>query len=502
MNQLRSNRCPSVHLIIIIIIIVISSCIVAGFSPKLRVVAAEKNKHIAKSQNWPNVNDQESEARRSRRHGFDYLQIKNSSCPNYCECEYIINNNSPDNIPEFSVFCHEGGLEQITFSKLLKQIPREVSILDVTAPEDKPNHLLWDDNLNQLRQLRILRLVNCAIPAISRALKLRTLEVLDLRNNNIQHLSVSIFSGIPSIRELNLAENLLSILPTGAFTYLKNLHTLSLAHNNISKVPVNLLRDLNNLRSLHLDGNQISVQEFNKLFADIPNLKQLELNDCGLSIDLIDDLALDKFTSLHQLGLAGNMLGKVPERVLRNRLTSLMTLDLSRNGLVEIRPEVFAKSNISRLILAGNRLGANRNALSENSLKTNTKLLELDLSRNNFAHFHSGYLGIVRETVEVLHLNGNHIASIEQQLIANMTKLNILHLGYNFIEYLPEKLPDEFAQLTFLNLSGNQLSSLPEHSRTALPLLQKIDISDNRFVSFSITIIQQFFNSLEKVSQL
>ncbi|KAM3720813.1 Slit [Dirofilaria immitis] len=108
----------------------------------------------------------------------------------------------------------------------------------------------------------------------------------------------------------------------------------------------------------------------------------------------INDLALDKLNFLTQLGIAGNMLGELPISALRNYLNSLTIFDLSDNALVEIESEIFAKSNISRLLLAGNHLGTNLNELSFNSLKTRTTLRELDLSRNNFQHFHSEYLGI------------------------------------------------------------------------------------------------------------
>ncbi|VDK41516.1 unnamed protein product [Gongylonema pulchrum] len=490
----RCYHCPSVRCSITVIICIIT----AKAWPVFAVVTAQNAEH-------PHANllskDHEDHQLTRVQRDSSQIRISSSQCPSFCECEHAMPSDGGDGAPKIAVFCHEGGLEQATFSRLLKQVPRDVTILDVEAPPDAPNHLLWDDNLNQLRYLRTLRLVNCNIPAISRALKLRTLEALDLRGNRIEHISISVFAGVPSIRELNLAQNLLSVLPTGAFTYLKNLHILSLAHNNITEVSSNLLRDLRNLQALHLDGNRIPVTQLNLLFSDVPQLERLELNECGLSTGAINDLALGKFHSLERLGLAGNMLGKVPAAALRNGLHSLRTLDLADNGLVDIAPGVFARTNISSLLLAGNRLGASLDALRPSSLQTAGTLLELDLSRNNFAHFQSGILGEIQGTIEILHLSGNHITEIDQRLTANMTKLHSLHLGYNFIEYLPHKMPPrEFAQLRFLNLSGNQLISLPDHSRELLPELQKLDISENRFISFPVTVIQNFLNTLEKVT--
>ncbi|MCP9260250.1 BMA-DMA-1 [Dirofilaria immitis] len=203
------RRCPSITIFITGFYIIISSwpIIEAATTGVASDIAKDiKNyeiKYISEVKGYQNI------IKRFHR-DKNNIQILNSHCPNFCGCGHIIWDNGTDSITEISVFCHEGNLEQIAFSKLLKQIPKEVAILDVEAPLNHTNHLLWDDNLNQLRYLCILRLINREIPAISRALKLPMLEVLDLQGNQIQHLPVSIFSGVSSIRELNLAKNLLS----------------------------------------------------------------------------------------------------------------------------------------------------------------------------------------------------------------------------------------------------------------------------------------------------
>ncbi|KAM3720814.1 Carboxypeptidase N subunit [Dirofilaria immitis] len=172
------RRCPSITIFITGFYIIISSwpIIEAATTGVASDIAKDiKNyeiKYISEVKGYQNI------IKRFHR-DKNNIQILNSHCPNFCGCGHIIWDNGTDSITEISVFCHE---------------------------------------------------------AISRALKLPMLEVLDLQGNQIQHLPVSIFSGVSSIRELNLAKNLLSYQ-----------------------------------QSLHLDGNRIPVSNLNLLLRIFHN---------------------------------------------------------------------------------------------------------------------------------------------------------------------------------------------------------------------------------------
>uniref|UniRef100_A0A0M3HXU9 LRRCT domain-containing protein n=1 Tax=Ascaris lumbricoides TaxID=6252 RepID=A0A0M3HXU9_ASCLU len=420
------------------------------------------------------------------------VSIVRAYCPPQCECEEVVEKGERHKI---SVYCHHGGLYQDDFFDIIKQISPKVTTLDIEAPPEKPNRLLWDDNLNRFKHLKVLRLVNCGIPAISRSLKLHSLEVLDLRGNNIDHITISIFSEVPSIKTLNLAHNLLSVLPTGAFTYLRNMETLSLAYNNISELSANLLRGHERLEALHLDGNHISVTQLNDLFSDVKQLQRLELNYC--KIRPVEKLRLDKVASLNRLGLAGNQLGLVPTMILGN-LSQLSTLDLADNGILEIASHAFVASNITHLFLARNHLGKTRDAFRANCF-AGARIVEIDLSYNELENFDSTIFGDSQSSIETLHLNGNRITHFSAKFTHNLTSLHRLHMADNEITQIPAALPAEYAQLTFLNLSGNALDDFPDHSRQLLPSLVQLDISNNLFSSFSMSVLQNFINALDKV---
>ncbi|VDM39464.1 unnamed protein product [Toxocara canis] len=421
------------------------------------------------------------------------VSIVRSSCPPGCECEEVVGKSERHKL---SVYCHRGGLNQDDFFNIIKQISAKVTTLDIEAPFEKPNRLLWDDNLNRFKFLKVLRLVNCGIPAISRSLKLHSLEVLDLRRNNIDHISISIFSEVPSLKTLILADNLLSVLPTGVFTYLRNLEILSLAYNNISELSANLLRGHGHLKTLQLDGNQISVAQLNDLFSDVKQLKRLELNYCKLQS--VEKLRFEKIASLDRLGLAGNHLGTVPSIIFGN-LRQLSTLDLSDNGILEIASHAFVASNITHLLLTRNRLGKMRNAFRTNCF-AGVHIVELDLSYNQLENFDSSVLGDSQLSIETLHLSGNQIEHFDAKLTHNLTSLRRLHLADNGITDIPAALPPEYAQLTFLNLSGNALEDFPDHARQLFPSLIRLDISSNLFSSFSMTVLHSFINLLEQVN--
>ncbi|VDK43477.1 unnamed protein product [Anisakis simplex] len=424
------------------------------------------------------------------------VSLIHSSCPSGCECEHILERDDQRRYRSSSVFCHQGDLSQDHFFNIIRQIPANITTLDIEAPRERPNRLLWDDNLNRFKQLKVLRLVNSGIPAISRALKLHSLEVLDIRGNNIDHVSISMFSGVPSLRVLNLAENLLSVLPTGVFTYLRNMETLSLAYNNITELSASLLRGNERLESLHLDGNRISSAQLNDLFADVKQLKRLELNYCKLGS--LSRLRLERIPRLSRLGLAGNRLGSVPSVIFRS-LAHLNTLDLADNGILEITSQAFSASNIKHLFLAKNRLGHSPNAFHSNCFG-GISLHELDLSYNNLQHFQSTILGRTSQaSIETLHLSGNRIQHFDPKLTSNLIALKHLHLAENDIHQIPAQLPSEYAQLLFLNLSSNALQTFPDHARQLFPSLIRLDISNNLFSSFSISILHNFINHLDQV---
>ncbi|CAO4360786.1 unnamed protein product [Caenorhabditis nigoni] len=330
---------------------------------------------------------------------------------------------------------------------------------------------------------------------MSRSIRLPSLEVLDLRSNNIEHATMSNFGGMPKLRVLDLSSNHLNILPTGVFTYLRQLRSLSLSNNTISDLSTNLLRGLNSLRVLRLDRNPIPIEQINDLFTDISQLDELYLNHCNLSS--ISLLALDRIPQLRQLGIGGNDLKHVPSKELRS-LSQLSVLDLSHNSIQEIPACALCNTNVSKLDLSNNLLGIAKGSQFNEDAFRNIPLRHLDLSFNHLDEFDSKWLGWAQEELTSIALSGNLMKHFDEVWTHSLKSLVHLEMAYNHIKYIPVQLPTRYYHLTSFNVSGNELSYLPDNINTLLPNVKTLDISANRFHTFSHTDLA-FLNNLDQV---
>ncbi|KJH49997.1 leucine Rich repeat-containing domain protein [Dictyocaulus viviparus] len=411
-------------------------------------------------------------------------------CPRECECDAIPPNNS-----SWAVYCHNGGLNDTLFADILNRLPPSLKLLDIQVNSWRPpNKFKWSDNLNRFSMLKHLRLVNCAIPAMSRSTRLPSLEILDLNGNDIEHATMGNFGGMPNLRFLDLSNNHLSILPTGVFTFLHNLKSLSLANNSITELSANLLRGLQMLKSLRLDNNHIPIKQINDLFVDVPQLEELNLNDCQISS--IANLSLNDVAQLRHLGLANNNLRTIPTQELQ-QLTHLAVLDLSGNDISEVGACAFCSNNISKLDLSHNRLGLVKQPFHVDAFR-NIPLKELDLSFNHMNEFHSSSLGWAQEGLRTLNMAGNSLGGFHSDITATLSSLLSLNMAFNNIEHIPLAFPPQYYHLTALNISGNTLTYIPENLPYLLPSLKEFDISRNKFTTLTQPAID-YINELERV---
>lgn len=182
---------------------------------------------------------------------------------------------------------------------------------------------------------------------------------------------------------------------------------------------------------------------------------------------------------------------------------------MSYNKIKIIQPCAFCACNITRIFLSNNLLGFN---IKNNNLKqkkainsihneafAETKILELDLSYNNLTKFKSKYLNNVQTTIKTLHLSGNNLNKLEENLIYTLPALTSLHMAENNIKKISFTLSKSYSKLKFLNLSGNLLTDLPLNIQTLLPNLITLDLSKNKFTSFSTNIIKNFIQKLKNL---
>uniref|UniRef100_A0A3P8UVH6 Toll-like receptor 9 n=1 Tax=Cynoglossus semilaevis TaxID=244447 RepID=A0A3P8UVH6_CYNSE len=177
-----------------------------------------------------------------------------------------------------------------------------------------------------------------------------SLLVLDLQNNHISHISISL--GTPNLRQLLLSKNCFYANPCNrsfhitekVFGDLPKLENLTLGYNNLTEVPKGLPPTL---VSLDLKENTIT-QVLDGTFSNLTNLTHLVLEwNCqrcdhaarpcfpcpnNLPLNLSSNSLYAEKSSIIYLSLRGNSLKTFPEGLFRP-LTSLQRLDLSDNRL-------------------------------------------------------------------------------------------------------------------------------------------------------------------------
>ena len=199
---------------------------------------------------------------------------------------------------------------------------------------------------------------------------------------------------------------------------------------------------------------------------------------------------IGQLTNLANLNLSGNRLTALPPEI--GQLTTLTTLDLSNNQLTALPAEIGELTNLTALILWANRITA---LPAEIGQLTNLTLLELE---SNQVIALPPEIGQLTNLIE-LNLHENQLSALPTE-IGNLTDLTVLYLGSNFLTDLPTEiskltnltnlfmfdnwltaLPAEIGQLTsltLLDLSGNQVTALPPEFRQ-LTNLTELNLEGN-----------------------
>lgn len=257
------------------------------------------------------------------------------------------------------------------------------------------------------KNLKNLSFSNCKITEIdpNTFTEAHNLKELDLSLNKISSLESSTFEGAECLESLDLSFNIIEDIPTGIFHKLTKLKILFLSYNKIRNIDESTFSSLTQLSQLKLGNNDIKVISPN-LFSQNNQISVLELND--------------------------NQITNVAESI--QHLNKLWFLDLSRNSLTKLEsyPDsvkhfYINENHLTKLIINENvkELNATNNEISEFSVKSDNKIIEL-------------YLG------------GNKLTYIDE--VTKLSKLKVLAIGSNPLNQIVEKFFEKNIFLTGLNI--------------------------------------------------
>ncbi|XP_057622386.1 toll-like receptor 9 isoform X1 [Chionomys nivalis] len=349
------------------------------------------------------------------------------------------------------------------------------------------------------------------------------LEGLVLKDNSLHMLNPSWFHGLANLSVLDLSENFLyeCITKTTAFQNLTSLRKLDLSFNYCKKVSfaklhlaksfaslvslqeLNLngiffrllnqytlrwLTPLRNLHTLHLQMNFINQAQLS-IFGTFPSLRLVDLSDNRISGSLVMSAVTPKEADDGaQESLWSGVLAPAPLSTPDHKNTMVrcrnlpFTLDLSRNNLVAIHPEMFANlSHLQCLSLSHNCIAQ---AVNGSQFLPLTKLKVLDLSHNKLDLYHG------RSFTELPQLQA-------LDLSYNNQPFSMKGIGHNF------SFVTHLSTLRYLSLAHNDIHSrVSSHLRSTS--LVSLDFSGNSvgLMWGEGDLYLQFFRGLRVLSKL
>lgn len=288
----------------------------------------------------------------------------------------------------------------------------------------------------------------------------------DLSQNNIMHLSRSVFTGMENAVCLDLSYNYISqALRQGVFSDMKRLVFLNLSFNRLDLYYNDSFSELNSsLKVLDLSNNQFHFMMWGMghtlyFIQNLTNLEFLSLANNLIGIRVNDRLVS---SSIMHLDFYGNQLNIMWEsdntkytHYFQN-LTNLTYLDISCNQLKSISPKQLCNlpTSIHTLIASSNVL----KFFPWSNISALPNLRYLDLSQNHLSY-------LPREVVHfgnsfsTLDLSHNLITHITQEFFSNVTSLRYLYLNKNCIK----EINQQFLPLPFKSGSGLQTLTLHDN---------------------------------------
>ncbi|KAM9339270.1 toll-like receptor 5 [Symphorus nematophorus] len=367
---------------------------------------------------------------------------------------------------------------------------------------------------------------------------LEELQELDL---GLQYVPLVIrnnaFSRQRNLRRLVLGINVGLRLEPQAFAGLSGLKTLYLDYCSLEEsiLEENYLEPLSSLETLDLFGNEINRLQPSVFFANMTNLKYLNLK--LNNIDKICESDLVGFQGKHFdfLNLASVHLVAMSNdsfnwQICGNpfRGMSFQTLDLSNNGFSVGKSKKFFRAiegtKISHLRLSGNMgRGFSFNNLPDPDRSTfeglkNSSVLSLNLSKNRIFALQRGVFSALKEVaiidvsqnrvnqihrnafeglqghLQMLNLSHNLLGEIYSYTFASLTSLQVLDLSYNHIGALGYGSFSGLPNLRALFLTGNSLRDLGFPA--SLPRLGHLYLNDNRLTASSVNGLTRFASNV------
>ncbi|XP_037047938.1 leucine-rich repeat-containing protein 15-like [Bradysia coprophila] len=202
-----------------------------------------------------------------------------------------------------------------------------------------------------------------------------SVRYLGLSSNYIGKITSTTFERFTKLRSLYIADTDLTVIEPNAFEHQKELCIVDLSNNNLKHVDLSLLSGINNLKSISISNIHVeNIQEKIKLLPSSVAILDASSNFIGkLNVDTFDNL-----TKLFDLNLRNTSLFEIEPNAFQHT-QGLTDLVLSYNHLKHVN---FNARRMEKLSLQGNELDLNLDLITSAAFPD---LKELVLSKDRFS---------------------------------------------------------------------------------------------------------------------
>ncbi|XP_042366589.1 transforming growth factor beta activator LRRC33 [Plectropomus leopardus] len=240
-----------------------------------------------------------------------------------------------------------------------------------------------------------------------------SLEILDLRGNQVEYFPQGFIQKMPYLSRLQMSTNCLETLNLTSKQLSGSLYELDVSNNRLNQIVADndTLTSLGNLTYLNLSLNDLGGLPLG-LFSSLPSLRSVDLSYNNIDICLPEevetstDTSLDcadwkNIVSLRQLYLKGCNLERIPSSAFAG--LSLTHLELSDN------PGLIVQESIQSLSKTLQHLGLGNTHIQDFDFSHFQRLKSLNISRNSLAHLPPSLLSL---DLKVLDLRDNRLSTI------------------------------------------------------------------------------------------
>ncbi|CAL8103909.1 unnamed protein product [Orchesella dallaii] len=342
---------------------------------------------------------------------------------------------------------------------------KDLVILDLSS------NLLTSDWINKdtfkgLHKMFSLNLANNVLTKIDFR-DLQFLQMLNLENNQISHITDDAFIGMPNLYSLVLSNNHLKKIDSFICNGL-HLSFVSIDNNKVENVAPDSFNNCSGIQDLNFSGNKL--KQVPTAIGVLTNLRTLDLGENNITT--VGNASYQSLPNLYGLRLTGNFISFIPKDSFTN-LPSLKIINLAKNNITGVEPGAFDNNPNLQAV----RLDSNRLTDITGLFKNIPNLLWLNISSNQLDYLKYEEFP---QRLQWLDLRSNKIHTLGNCMELENLRIRNLDLSSNFItEVASSNLPDSIENL---NLDHNRIHQIQPYTFYRKPNLTRVVITHNQLV--------------------